>query len=140
VTGFLLDTNVISELRKGDKADRGVLDWFDRVDADELFLSVLVVGEIRRGIERIRRRDPISAQSLDGWLTRVRRDFGGRILGVDEDIAEIWGSLGLDQPVPPIDGLLAATALCHGLTLVTRNTKDLERTAVNIHNPFSGAR
>lgn len=136
MSGFLVDTNVISELRKGSRANRGVRRWFAKTASDDLFLSVLVIGEIRRGIELIRRRDPTAAQHLEAWLMRLRRNFAGRILPLDEDVAEIWGGLGLDRPVPPIDGLLAATALCHGSTLVTRNTKDLEGAAVNTFNPF----
>lgn len=137
MTGFLIDTNVVSELRKGDRANVGVRNWFEQVDSDELYLSVLVVGEIRRGIELIRRRDTKSARHLDAWLRRLRRDFSGRILPIDDDVAEIWGSLGLEEPMPPIDGILAATAMCHGLILVTRNTKDMNRAPVDTINPFT---
>lgn len=136
MTAFLLDTNVVSELRKGERADPGVLGWFEAVDSDELYLSVLVIGEIRRGIELIRRRDPSSAQSLEAWLARLRRQFAERILPVDDEVAQLWGTLGLEQPLPPIDGLLAATALCHGLVLVTRNEADVSRAPIRVLNPF----
>ena len=136
MTAFLLDTNVVSELRKGDRADPGVLGWFESTDSEDLYLSVLVVGEIRRGIELIRRRDPAAAQSLEAWLTRVRRQFGDRILPVDEEVAQLWGTLGLERPLPPVDGLLAATALCNDLILVTRNESDVSRAPIRILNPF----
>jgi predicted nucleic acid-binding protein len=136
VTGFLLDTNVVSELRKGERADAGVLGWFESVGSDDLYLSVLVVGEIRRGIELIRRRDPSSAQSLEAWLSRLRRQFKERVLPVDDEVAQLWGTLGLERPLPPIDGLLAATALCHDLTLVTRNETDVSRAPIRVLNPF----
>lgn len=136
--GFLIDTNVISELRKGDQADKGVQNWFASVDSRCIYLSVLVEGEIRRGIEFIRRRDPESGQRLETWLRQLQHDFGDRILPINDTIAEIWGGLGLEAPVPPIDGLLAATALFHDLTLITRNIKDFERTAVQRFNPFEG--
>ena len=135
--GFLLDTNVISELRKGARANAGLREWFDSVESNQLFVIVLVIGEVRRGIEQIRRRDPRSAQHLEAWLMHLREEFADRILGVSEEIAELWGELGLDAPLPPIDGLIAATALYHGLTLVTRNEKDVSRAPVAIINPFS---
>lgn len=107
------------------------------VDDDELYLSVLVIGEIRRGIERLRKRDSRSAQHLESWLMRIKAQFGDRILAIGEEIGELWGELGLEQPVPPIDGLLAASALYHNMTLVTRNTDDVERTGVALLNPFT---
>jgi predicted nucleic acid-binding protein len=136
LTAFLLDTNVVSELRKGARANPGVLRWLESVDSEELYLSVLVIGEIRRGIELIRRRDPSSAQSLEAWLARLRRQFANRILPVDDEVAQLWGTLGLEQPFPPIDGLLAATALCHDLTLVTRNEADVSRVPIRALHPF----
>jgi predicted nucleic acid-binding protein len=137
VTSFLIDTNVISELRKGVKADAGVVRWFESVQSEQLYLSVLVVGELRRGIELIRRRDPLSAQHLEAWLMRVRREFMDHILPVTEEVTELWGGLSLDKPLPPIDGLLAATAMYYDLTFVTRNQADVNRTPVRILNPFS---
>jgi predicted nucleic acid-binding protein len=137
VKGYLIDTNVISELRKGDRCNGGVRDWFTGVDGETVYFSSLVIGELRRGIERIRRRDPASAQRLEAWLKRLKSQYRHRILAVTEEIAELWGQFGIDQPVPPIDGLLAATALYHDLALVTRNTEDVSRTPVRVLNPFT---
>jgi len=134
---YLLDTNVLSELRKGRRANLGVVEWFAGVDGNELYLSVLVIGEIRRGIELIRRRDEASAMSLDGWLRQVVTQHDDRILPIDRTIAETWARLNVPDPVPVVDGLLAATAHVHGLTLVTRNSADIARTGVRHLNPFT---
>lgn len=135
--GFLIDTNVLSEIRKGQRANHGVLLWFAGVSEDDLFISVLTLGEVRRGIESISRRDPVAATNLNQWLGTVRERSAGRVLPVTPAIADRWGRLGSPDPVPVIDGLLAATALEHGLTLVTRNIVDVERTGVSLLNPFS---
>ena len=132
---FLLDTNLVAELRKP-RAHPGVMRWFDSVDGSELFLSVLVLGEVRQGIVRLRRRDPRQAATYDAWLSRLRHDFADRILPVTEDIALDWGRLNAGDPLPVVDGLLAATARVHNLTLVTRNVADFERTEVPLLNPF----
>ena len=133
---FLLDTNVVSELRKGPRADRKVTAWFQGLDPDELFLSVLVVGEIRRGIEGIRRRDPKAAQSLDRWLRGLAAGFEDRILPVDRRVAEEWGRMNVPDPLPVLDALMAATARVHDLVLATRNVKDVASTGVETVNPF----
>ncbi len=127
---WLLDTNIVSELRKGGRANPGVRAWFAEAAEESLFTSVLVVGELRRGIESIRRRDVPSALALDQWLAGITDGFADRILPVDRAVAEQWGSLNVPDPVPTVDGLLAATALVHRLTLVTRNTRDVARTGV----------
>ena len=137
VSEFLLDTNVISELRKGPRADPAVLSWYDGIDDDAVYLSVLVVGELSRGIERIRRRDEISAQKLRLWLDGILEDFAPRVLPVTEPIARIWGGFGVPDPIATVDGLLAATAHHHGLVLATRNTKDVDSTGVAVVNPFA---
>ena len=137
MTGYLLDTNIVSELRKRDGCHPNVRRWFAALDDDAIFLSVLVVGEIRRGIELIRRRDQMAGRALDRWLKGLERQFEERILPVTVEICERWGRIGLDQPLPPIDGLLAATAMHHGLTLVTRNTAHAKRSGVAILNPFA---
>ena len=134
---YLLDTNVISELRKGPRADAGVLAWLGSVPEAELYLSVLVVGELRQGVERLRRRDPRAAETLDQWLASLTSRYEARILGVNAHIAEIWGRLNVPDPLPAVDGLLAATALAHGLTLVTRNTRDVARSRAELLNPFA---
>lgn len=133
---FLLDTNVLSELRKGARSDRRVREWFDGVADTDIFLSVLVVGELRRGVELLRRRDPQSARHLDHWLQATARDYAPRILPVTRETADLWGRLGVPDPVPTIDGLMAATAIEHGLTLVTRNVQDVLTTGVPTLNPF----
>lgn len=133
---FLLDTNVLSEARKP-AGDANVRAWLASVRGAELYLSVLVVGEIRQGIERLRRRDPSQAAVFETWLATLRRDYADRILPVTVQIAEEWGRRNVPDPVPAIDGLLAATARVHGLTLVTRNTADVARTGVALRNPFA---
>jgi predicted nucleic acid-binding protein len=134
---FLLDTNVISELRKGQRADANVTSWFAQIADEEIFLSVLTIGEIRRGVESVRRRDPDSAASLDRWLARLSEAHGERILPVDRAIAEEWGRMNVPDRLPVIDGLLAATARVLGLTLVTRNVADVEATGVELLDPFA---
>lgn len=137
---YLLDTNVISELRKGDRADPNVTSWFADVADEEIFLSVLTIGEIRRGIESVRRRDPDSATSLDSWLFRLSEAHRDRILPVDRAIGEEWGRMSVPDPLPVVDGLLAATAKVLGLTLVTRNVADVEDTGAELLDPFTASR
>ena len=136
--GFLIDTNVVSELRKGALADAGVRAWFDDHKADQLWLSVLVVGELRRGVELLRRRDEQAGTRLSEWLDTVTHDFGDRIIPITIEVAERWAVLNVPDPAPVVDGLLAATALERNLVLVTRNTADVERTGVAVVNPFIG--
>lgn len=133
---FLLDTNVVSELRKGARADRGVREWLSSADDAEVYLSTIVVGELRQGVERLRRRDPIQAEALEEWLSAVKERYAGSILPVTTDIAEQWGRMNVPDRLPAIDGLLAATALVWRLTLVTRNTRDVARTGVRTLDPF----
>lgn len=134
---FLVDTNVLSELRKGDRADAEVRAWFSGVEDDAIFLSALTIGEIRRGIESIRLRDRATATMLESWLGRLTTQYHERILGVGREIAEEWGRLSVPDPLPVIDGLLAATAKVHGLTVATRNERDVARTGVPVVNPFT---
>jgi predicted nucleic acid-binding protein len=133
---YLLDTNVISELRKGDRANPSVASWFAGVADEEIFLSVLTIGEIRRGVESVRRRDPDSAAALDSWLARLNEIHRSRIVPVDRPIAEEWGRMSVPDPLSVVDGLLAATARILGLTLVTRNTADVEGTGIELLDPF----
>jgi toxin FitB len=133
---LLVDTNVLSELRKGDRASTHVRAWFEDVPPEEIFLSVLVVGELRRGIESIRRRHPKQAAALERWLARITIDHSERILPIDGQVADQWGRLTPKRPGSVIDTLMAATALVHGLVLVTRNVKDVEWTGVSCRNPF----
>lgn len=137
---FLIDTNVISELRKGQRADSSLLAWFRDVPAPDIYLSVLTLGEIRHGIENIRRRDMAAAGALESWLGRVSDTHRDRVLGIDRAIAEEWGRLGVPDPLPAIDGLLAATAKVTGLTLATRNTADFLNLGIALLNPFDADR
>lgn len=132
---FLLDTNIISEARKP-AADQNVQAWLASVRGTDLYLSVLVVGEIRQGIERLRRRDPSQAAIYENWLATLRRDYGNRIVPITADIAEEWGRLNVPDPISTVDGLMAASAKVLGLTLVTRNTADVARTGLSVLNPF----
>lgn len=132
----LIDTNVIAELRKGARANPNVRAWFAALDPEAVVLSALTIGEIRRGLESLRRRDPVSARALDRWLRRLVADYEDSILPVTLEIAEEWGRLSVPDPLPVIDGLLAATARVHHLTLATRNVKDVARTGVDLVNPF----
>jgi len=140
MSGFLLDTSILSELRKQERCDPGVRSWFEQCPEDQLYVSVLVLGEIRRGIERIRARDPRQADALEAWLESVTQQYEERILPVDMGVADCWGAMGALQPIAPVDGLLAATALTHQLTLVTRNVADVESSGVKLLNPFSQPR
>jgi toxin FitB len=133
---LLLDTNVLSELRKGPRANARVRAWFAGVASEEIHLSVLAVGELRRGIERVRGRDARQAASLERWLSRVVTDHADRILPVDGRVAEQWGRLTAVRAGSVIDTLMAATALVHGLVLVTRNLRDVAWTGVSHLNPF----
>ena len=134
---FLLDTNIISEIRKRHRADPNVARWVAHTPVDEIGTSVIVLAEIRRGIELKRRRDPEQAKSLDRWYSQMRTRLGDRVLPIDEPIAEAWALLTIPNPLPLIDGLLAATAKVHGLTLVTRNVADLAPAGVLLLDPFS---
>jgi toxin FitB len=138
--GWLIDTNVLSELRKGTRTDPAVSTWLDGTSDTDLYTSVLVLGELRRGIESIRRRDGVAAAALELWLTRTMEVFADRIIPIDAAITDRWGRLNVPDPVPTIDGLLAATALERNLVLVTRNTRDVESTGVRCLNPFEPSR
>lgn len=133
---FLIDTNVISEIRKGERCDRNVAVWYASIEETDLYLSVLVTGEIRRGIERARRRDPRRAAVFERWLADLDTAFRDRILPIDRAVADEWGRLRAIRTVPPVDALLAATAKVHGMTLVTRNETHLVGLSAAVLNPF----
>ncbi len=134
---FLLDTNVISEIRKRNRAHPNVARWVNSTREGEIWTSVIVLAEIRRGIELKRRRDPQQAGSLDRWFVQMRTKLGERVLPIDEPVAEAWALLGVPDPLPLIDGLLAATAKVYGLTVVTRNVADIAPAGVSYLDPFS---
>jgi predicted nucleic acid-binding protein len=133
---YLIDTNIISEVRKGKRCDPNVASWYEKIEDASLYLSVLVIGEIRKGIERIRPKDPAHATAIENWLVAVDKAFGERILPIDRAVANEWGRLTASRPLPVIDGLLAATAKIHRMTLVTRNTAEIADLDVHILNPF----
>ena len=130
-----MDTNVLSEARRP-RGDEGVKRWISSTPTAELYLSVLVVGEIRRGVERLKRRDPDQAEIYEAWLGTVLHDYADRVLPVDAEAADEWGRMSVPGPIPVVDGLMAATAKVRGMTFVTRNTADVERTGVRVLNPF----
>lgn len=135
---YLIDTNIISEVRKGSRCDTNVAKWYASIADDDLFLSALVLGEIRRGVELARPRDSRKAAALERWLGEVEAAFAGRVLGIDNTVADQWGRMSAIRPIPVIDGLLAATALANGLTLVTRNDRDVAGLGAAVLNPFRG--
>jgi len=132
---FLLDTNVISETRRKLPSPQ-VVSWFRQVEPAALNISVLTLGEIAKGVARHARRDAVQAAALQQWLESTRLNYSDRILGIDSEIAETWGRLAAERPLAVIDGLIAATALVRGLTLVTRNVGDIAGTGVTVLNPW----
>jgi len=138
VTGYLLDTNVVSELRKR-SPDVNVATWYDGVRSVELHLSVLTLGEIRIGIERLRRKDTARARVLDEWLRGLMVLYSSRIVEVDVATADEWGRLNVPDQLPVMDGLLAATAKIRGWTLVSRTTTDLSASGITVLDPFRPA-
>jgi len=133
---YLIDTNIISEVRRGKRCNPNVAGWYQSIADASLYLSVLVIGEIRKGVEIVRLKDAAQATALENWLIAVDRAFGERILPVDRAVAHEWGRLSARRPLPVIDGLLAATANVHRMILVTRNTVDISDLGVHILNPF----
>ena len=136
---YLIDTNVISEIRKKARANEGVRRFFQRVvdDKSSIFVSVVTLGELRRGIELIRHRGDLQqAELLEEWLTTLLNEFQEFILDIDQDIAQVWGRLRVPHPENALDKQIAATALIHDLTVVTRNHRDFLGTGVRTLNPF----
>lgn len=133
---YLLDTNIVSELRKGRRCNPDVLSWYSPLPENSFWLSVVVIAEIRRGIEQIRRKDLVQATHLERWLHGLLQGFSERILPIDENVAERWGYINSVNRLSTMDGLLAATALEHDLVLVTRNVVDVKNSGAQLLNPF----
>lgn len=136
---YLIDTNVISEVRKA-RADPGVVAFFDAVDAanEPIYLSAITIGELRRGVELIRHRgDHDQAAVLENWLAIIVSEFAGRILAFDTEAAQVWGRLRVPNPSNALDKQIAAIALVNDVTVVTRNTTDFEGTGLYLINPFN---
>jgi toxin FitB len=133
---YLIDTNIISEIRKRDRCHANVAAWYASIDDETIYLSVLVLGEIRRGIERVRPSDPSQAHALESWLNQLTKSYADRILPVDQPVADAWGRMNAVRPLSTVDALLAATAKVNGMTLVTRNSSDVVGLGVPVLNPF----
>lgn len=137
---YLIDTDVISEVRKGDNANAGVREFFSKSIRDNaaLYLSAITIGELRQGVEMIRHRgDGAQAEHLEHWLNRVTTDYAEAILPFDDETAQIWGRLRVPHPQNPIDKQIAATALINELIVVTRNSAHFMPTGVRLLNPFT---
>jgi toxin FitB len=134
---FLLDTNVLSEMRKRERRATGVQAWIEAVGWDVLATSWVVIGEMKHGANLVRRRDAEQAKALDAWIEYAVTQLEARIYPVDGPVAETWARLGIPDPLPTSDGLIAATAISHGLTLATRNVRDFRIAGLNIIDPWS---
>lgn len=133
---FLLDTNVISEVRKREP-DPQVSTWLAQLRTEQISLSVLTIGELRRGISMLARKAPARARALGDWVSQLEQTYQDRILPVTAKVATRWGAINSARTFPAVDSLLAATAIEHGLTVATRNEKDFAETGVSVFNPFS---
>ena len=133
---YLLDTCIISEFRRAN-CNAGVAEWMSSIEPDEAFLSVITLGEIRRGIELHRTKGAKTAGALERWLLGLESHYAERMLPITSAVADRWGRLSPGQPLPVSDGLIAATGLEHKLTVVTRNVADFRLSGVNTLNPFT---
>jgi len=135
MTGYLLDTCVLSETRRL-RPNAGVIRFLEGVDGARLYLSVLTIGEMKKGVEKKRLTDAVAAEQIGRWTDRIETDFADRILDVTAEVARLWGALSKEGRAPVVDTLIAATGLVHGLTVVTRNVKDFAATEVPLINPW----
>lgn len=132
---YLIDTNIVSETIKS-TPNKGVIKWFNSTPSDALFISVITIGEIRKGIEII--KEDVKKSELINWLDfELRAWFANNIIPIDQEIAERWGYINANTKVPAVDGLIATTAMVANLTLVTRNTKDFIIPGLEVINPFN---
>jgi toxin FitB len=132
---YLLDTNVLSESRKR-QADERVISFLSTAEPSSLYISVLTLGELRKGVTLKGRSDPVAAKALGAWVDGLEFSFADRILGVDAATGRLWGELSAQRPRPVVDTLLAATAMVHGLTFATRNTGDVDDIGVSLLDPW----
>lgn len=135
----LVDTNVVSELKRGRNANPRVAEWFSKLPTELVFTSVIVLGEVRRGIELIARRDKPQAEGLERWYASIRERLANRVLAVDEPIVTLWSRISVPNPLPAFDGLIAATALVHGMTVATRDARSYRRVGVDVFDPWVDA-
>ena len=138
---YLVDTNVISELRKKARADTGVANFFKQAKLEKkpIYISVITLGELRRGVDLIRYRgDKPQAEALEKWLKNIIENYSENILDFSSNEAQVWGHLRVPHPENALDKQIAATALTYGLTVVTRNSRDFEGCGVEVLNPFEG--
>ena len=136
---YLIDTNIISEIRKADKANIGVRQFFEVAvqNNTRLYISAITIGELRRGVDLIfHRGDIIQGKLLENWLNSIFDQYQDNILSIDGEIALLWGKMRVLEPQHALDKLIAATAILYDLTVVTRNIKDFESTGVRLLNPF----
>ena len=133
---FLLDTNVVSETRRKAPAPK-VVAWVSQADPSDLFISAMTLGEIAKGVALGAKQSPAQAAGLEQWLAETRTEYANRIVAIDADIAEAWGRLDAKRSLPVVDGLLAATALVRGMTLVTRNVRDVAGAGITLLNPWN---
>jgi hypothetical protein len=136
VVNYLLDTNVLSEPTRP-RPDPKVMDWIDTTPLNTLFISVLSLGELTKGIAQILDRDKQRAETYAGWLVSIRRQYAGRVLPVDAPVVETWGMMASTGSFPILDALIVSTARAHGLVLATRNRRDFENLGVQIFNPWT---
>jgi len=134
---WLLDTNVLSELRKGSRASAKVRTWADGTLRDRHYISVLSLGEIRKGIELLRKKSPEKCPEFERWLAQLHTEYSEDIIPISEEVAEHWGRLTAIRTFPIMDGLIAATALAFSLTIATRNVMDFNSSGVETFNPFA---
>jgi len=137
---YPIDANIISEFRKGSACKPRIVAWYGSIGDESIYLSGLVLGEIRKGIERARPKEPAKADALEKWLSTLSRSFAERILPVDRAIADEWGRMSAKRPVSTVDALLAATAKVNGMTLATRNKSHVTDLGANVLNPFEAAK
>jgi len=134
---YLLDSNVVSELRKKKSMNTGVLNFFQSIDSAEVYLPVQTIGELRRGVENLRNRGDVSqAKKIEGWLNLILSEYSDRIIEFDADCAQVWGRLMSPHNQNAVDKQIAAIGLIHGMSIVTRNVKHFAGTGTTLINPF----